>query len=115
MYGSKGGVAGALSDKILSDWLGPEFGMLFSALKGVNHLRDQTFIIYSGYATSDYQRASRMTLRPSKPADATWHHHEVIGVMQLIQTRYHSSSYGAGRSHRGGVLMYEILKNVEYK
>jgi hypothetical protein len=39
----------------------------------------------------------------------TWHHHEVVGIMQLVPNVVH-----AGKYHDGGVLFWELAYNKEY-
>jgi hypothetical protein len=75
----------------------------------------------------DYQWANHLTLRffkrdkyggPGKGPlrgnynhDWTWHHHEVVGIMQLVPYLVHRASEVV---HVGGVLYWEVAYNKDY-
>ena len=42
----------------------------------------------------------------------TWHHHEVIGIMQLVPTDLNHFIGGPGVSHAGGVAFWKLMKNA---
>jgi RHS repeat-associated protein len=74
--------------------------------------RGQVFTTLSGLTRDrDYQRANRLTGRTRKGNRSyTWHHHEVVGIMQLVNRKQH----GPVR-HAGGVLIWEILVDKKYR
>ncbi|WP_390621362.1 HNH endonuclease [Gimesia panareensis] len=49
------------------------------------------------------------------PSGYTWHHHEVIGIMQLVRKDVHKALFGGHRTHHGGVFFWELLNNKKYK
>ena len=62
---------------------------------------------YTGSRTGDYKKANKKRRAP-KPAGYIWHHHEVVGIMQLVQDNMHT------RYHLGGVFYWEMAYNRNY-
>jgi len=74
--------------------------------------RNTVFIPLTGTRTGDEQAADLIRMAP-RPFGYTWHHHEVVGIMQLVRTDVHalfSVGFQTG-SHVGGAFYYTILKN----
>jgi hypothetical protein len=49
------------------------------------------------------------------PSNATWHHHEVMGIMQLVPTDLNNGIGGPGIRHDGGTAFWQLMKNIQYK
>ncbi|MDB6028311.1 MAG: wapA7, partial [Verrucomicrobiales bacterium] len=78
----------------------------------VHPLYGNCFIFYTGKRGSDFQRADLVSGRAFvKMLDFgqkwTWHHHELVGLMQLVPTAKHR------RGHSGGGLIYDICKDTD--
>ncbi|MDR1483700.1 MAG: HNH endonuclease [Planctomycetaceae bacterium] len=86
----------------------PDFGdYLYRGFKPI------VFINLTDSKRGDIRAANAARLSSSTPTGYTWHHHEVIGVMQLVKEDAHRIFFGVlSRSHTGGVFYYTILKNV---
>jgi RHS repeat-associated protein len=72
------------------------------------------FINLTGSRRGDERAANAARLATSTPSGYTWHHHEVMGIMQLVRSDAHGLFFGGyiGQSHTGGVFYYTILKNI---
>ena len=69
---------------------------------------------YRGTRSKDFTAANRLagiTVNRLKPKGFTWHHHEAIGVMQLVDTPSHK----AIDPHMGGVFYHRIWRPSDYK
>jgi hypothetical protein len=87
----------------------PDFGdYLYRGFKPI------VFINLTGNRRGDERAANAARLSATKPAGYTWHHHEVMGIMQLIRSDAHNAFFGGHLSitHTGGVFYYTILKNI---
>lgn len=51
------------------------------------------------------------TTKATNPKHYTWHHHEAVGVMQLVHEKTHP--HGGGIKHYGGAFYYNVLNNVD--
>ena len=51
---------------------------------------------------------SRNSHRNGIFATRTWHHHEIIGVMELVDSKKHN------KGHYGGIAFYQVLTNETY-
>ncbi len=80
----------------------PDFGDYVHPVSGT------VFIPLTGDRKQDEIAADAVRLFP-RPPGYTWHHHEVPGIMQLVNRKAHK--FG----HCGGVFFWEILNNQEYK
>lgn len=54
------------------------------------------------------------TYRALRSNGWTWHHHEVVGVMQLVDSNVHNPGNG-GPAHEGGVFYWQIAFNRRYR
>jgi hypothetical protein len=61
----------------------------------------------TGVRRRDEAKANRAAGLASTPSGYTWHHHEVPGIMQLVDSKVHRSI-----GHEGGAFFWTILKNV---
>ena len=82
----------------------PEFGPFAAKPRG------SVFMALTGSRGKDKTKAKNRRRLPEPPGEWTWHHHEVVGIMQLIPRSVHQVY-----QHHGGVFFYEILKNKIYK
>lgn len=67
-------------------------------------------IILSGSRREDFARANKLAGYTTTPLNYTWHHHEDVGIMQLIPTAIHDAV-----RHSGGVAAWVEAKGVKYK
>ena len=75
------------------------------------------FVPLTGSHRKDVRLANRVRGTSSTPKGYTWHHHEIMGLMQLVKTDVHREFFGGrlGAAHTGGKFYYTIVKNTEYK
>ena len=66
-------------------------------------------INYTGSRTGDFAAANKAAGFADTPAGYTWHHHQDVGLMQLIQTSVHKRF-----SHSGGVSVYKASGGKGY-
>lgn len=80
----------------------PDFSNYIHPTSGV------VFIRLTGKRRSDYALANAVRMFP-KPKGYTWHHHEVMGIMELVRTDAHRA-FG----HSGGVFFWQIANQKNY-
>ena len=68
----------------------------------------RTFIPLTGGRRADFKAANLAAFRTWTPNTHIWHHHEVMGLMELVRKDVHTAF-----SHSGGVLYYMITNNVD--
>ncbi|WP_193214050.1 PKD domain-containing protein [Luteolibacter marinus] len=82
-------------------------------------LRSVVFIELTGSRREDQKRANRVRAKfsllalaapQSQGGGKTWHHHEVVGIMELVKTSIHQSL-----GHDGGAKFWSVLKNTPYR
>jgi len=59
---------------------------------------------------------SKFTLKKVTAAQETgftWHHHEVMGIMELVEARTHPHAGGIG--HKGGAAVWSAVTGISYK
>src|SRR5262249_12230185 len=72
--------------------------------------RNTVFIPLTGSRRAD-ERAADAARGARRPFGYTWHHHEVMGIMQLVRRDIHSLFFGGRLTHQGGVFYYGIMTN----
>ncbi|REK48438.1 MAG: hypothetical protein DWQ46_02605 [Planctomycetota bacterium] len=71
----------------------PDFSRyLYNGNDGLNQVRIQL----TGTRSGDFVAANRKAGFERKPRGYTWHHHENLGLMQLVRTRIHSEFWHSG-------------------
>ncbi|MBL9144909.1 MAG: HNH endonuclease [Verrucomicrobiaceae bacterium] len=60
---------------------------------------------------------SRTATRWTKGTDGTWHHHEVMGIMQFVPSSLNNfiGRSAKGVRHSGGTAFWQLMKNREYE
>jgi hypothetical protein len=82
----------------------PDFSGALHPEKGTVYIR------YTGSRRNDFRAANRKRGKQPTPPGYTWHHHEVVGIMQLVKTSVHR-----GKNHIGGIFYWEMAFNKRYK
>jgi RHS repeat-associated protein len=76
-----------------------------------NHLhpnpKSTIFMKLTGSRSGDRSKLFRLT--KIKPGTYIWHHHEIVGIMQLVDGEVHKHT--GGFVHTGGAMYYNILTN----
>jgi hypothetical protein len=70
-----------------------------------------------GNTKKDLDEADRIFFQKtgmSRPAGSTWHHHQDLGTMQLVEQAEHSTRFG-GLAHSGGLSILRRLYGAAYK
>jgi hypothetical protein len=67
------------------------------------------FVTLTGRDGAD-QRAANVARGVPKPAGYAWHHHEIMGIMELVP-----SAINLGVSHYGGKFFYDMCNNHQYR
>ncbi len=70
----------------------------------------------SGSRYWDEKKANDLTGRgvSGTPSGYVWHHHEIPGIMQLVERSKHNT-FEKGAAHDGGALFWSILTDKDYK
>jgi RHS repeat-associated protein len=82
----------------------------FPDFSGFRHTRVPLpiFFTYRGSRGRDETMARRLAgITPATQGTYTWHHHEVVGLFELVQTPIHVL-----RLHSGGIFYYKICRNL---
>lgn len=60
---------------------------------------------------------ARTATRWTKGTDGTWHHHEVMGIMQFVPSSLNNfiGRSAKGVRHSGGTAFWQLMKNREYE
>ncbi|HBJ34416.1 MAG TPA: hypothetical protein DDZ51_06555 [Planctomycetaceae bacterium] len=78
--------------------------------------RNTVFIKLTGSRRQD-EIAADLARGLPRPQGYTWHHHEIMGIMQLVERPVHrafSLPFGPRhRGHFGGTFFYTIMKNMD--
>ena len=83
----------------------PDFNP-FKYTQGTNEVQ----IAYTGSRAGDFAAANRAAGYASTPIGFTWHHHEDMTTMQLVNSAVHD-----GARHTGGVALWQELTGIRYR
>lgn len=67
-------------------------------------------IIYTGSRDQDFALANKLAGFKRTPEGYTWHHHQDMTTMMLVETAVHGKT-----SHTGGVSIWQIKYGIKYK
>jgi predicted nucleotidyltransferase len=99
--------AKALAQKYFEQWFTPAKGFLKGAAFYLQEkeYKLSAFELHQAY-TGDFAAANKAAGFAATPAGFTWHHSEVLGKMQLVQTEAHEAA-----RHSGSVQLYREQHN----
>jgi hypothetical protein len=72
--------------------------------------RGITYVTLRGSHYWDVKRAAKKLLETTKQTDYIWHHHELCGIMMLVDKKVHSII-----GHPGGKFFWSIAMGRKYK